>query len=99
MWSFRSLHQLCIQKQGQLIRVYPNPSDAVFNVEVLGLPGSYFVDYHVLDVNGRIVQRGEAGSFNGVLKAAFSLNSYPAGMYYLRIIHPEINRLVKLVKH
>ncbi len=84
--------------QGQIIRVYPNPSEGVFNIEVTGLPGSYFVEYHVLDVNGRIVRTGEAGSFNGILKAAFALNTVPSGLYYLRFIHPELNQLVQLVK-
>lgn len=83
---------------GNLMRVYPNPSQGVFNVEVKGISDVRFLEFHILDATGRIVRVGEAGVFNDTFKTAFMLNTDPPGVYYLRFLHEELTGLVRLVK-
>jgi hypothetical protein len=84
--------------QGQLIRVFPNPSKGDFYFEIEGLPKVYSLKFQVIDENGRVVMTQNAGNFSGVVKGYFTMNTAPAGMYFLRFDHPELDRLVRLIK-
>ena len=83
---------------GHLIKVFPNPSNGVYFAEVHGLTATLFAKFDIIDATGKVIQSGEAGSFDGVLKAAFSIRSSPDGVYYLRFRHPSLTTLVRLVK-
>ncbi|MDX1477396.1 MAG: hypothetical protein R3301_06790 [Saprospiraceae bacterium] len=82
---------------GHLIRAFPNPSEGEFYFEIDGVR-DLFVNWEVIDGNGRIVERGEAGSFSGVIKGQVRLLNHPPGMYYLRFRHKQLDRLTRLVK-
>ena len=84
--------------QGELIRVFPNPSPGDFNFEIEGLQQELFVDFQVFDASGRVVMNRSAGNFSGVIKGYFSLNNEPSGIYFLRIRHDEVNRLIRVIK-
>jgi hypothetical protein len=59
-------------------RVYPNPSQGVFQLE--GLEGN--VNVEVMDATGRVVERLEN---NGNGKLTLDINHQPAGMYVMRV--------------
>lgn len=80
------------------IHVYPNPSDGIFFLEVTGVEGLRFLPFSVYDATGRRLSSHEAGAFNGVIKAAFSIADKPDGIYALRFEHPDFQRSVRIVK-
>jgi hypothetical protein len=83
---------------GNLVKVYPNPSSGYFEFEVEGLPNIVELRYDVLNGEGKMVRSGLASNYSGVLKASFSLRTYPSGEYYLRFRHSRMDRLIPVVK-
>lgn len=84
--------------QGQLIRVYPNPSRGDFYIEVEGLQGENWLKYQLIDGSGKTIFRREASNYSGVLKGYFTINDVPSGVYYLKFEHEAIDRLVRVIK-
>ena len=84
--------------QGNIIRVFPNPSSGYFEFEVEGLPNTIEVAFDVLSQEGRVVKSGVASNYSGLLRGYFSVKSHPAGEYYLRFRHPQLLRLISVIK-
>jgi hypothetical protein len=84
--------------QGQIIRVFPNPSQGDFYIEIEGLSDVYLLKFQVIDENGRVILTQDAGNFSGILKGYFTINTVPSGMYFLRFEHPDLDRLVRVIK-
>ena len=80
------------------INVYPNPSNGLYFLEVKGLDQILFAPYSIYDMTGRRVAQYEAGNFDGVLRAAFSITDQPSGVYTLRFEHPDFRQSLRLVK-
>jgi len=87
-----------VTTQGQLIKVFPNPSKGDFYIEIEGLSDVYLLKFHVMDESGRVIKTQEAGNFSGVIKSYFTINNAPPGVYFLRFEHPDIDRLVRVIK-
>jgi hypothetical protein len=79
----------------QLIRVYPNPTADLFNVESARTGNSGTIQVDVFSLQGqRLMTRKIAGDS----KHVFSLASYPVGMYVIQArseTQTEITRIVK----
>jgi len=84
--------------QGNLIRVFPNPSKGDFYFEIEGLADLFLLKFQVIDSNGKIILNQQASNFSGVLKGYFTINNVPPGIYFLRLEHPDLDRLVRLIK-
>ena len=84
--------------QGHLIKVYPNPSAGDFYFAVEGLADVHRLTFQVFDETGRVLLTREAANYSGTIKGYFTLNTVPSGMYFLRLDHPGIDRLVRVVK-
>jgi hypothetical protein len=83
---------------GNLVKVYPNPSSGYFEFTVEGLPNTIELRYDVLSSEGKLVRSGLASNYSGIMKASFSLRTYPSGEYYLRFRHPGMDRLIPVIK-
>lgn len=73
-------------------KVYPNPTSNQATLEVQGL--STF-DYQLVDVLGHIHQQASA---NNAAPIQLSLETLPAGLYYLQVRHEQTIRRFKLIK-
>jgi PKD repeat protein len=64
------------------MRIYPNPNDGLFTVELSGMMnGTVRIDIH--DVSGKLVHTSNHAAQNGTTRAALMLNAQP-GMYHLK---------------
>ena len=78
-------------------RVYPNPSNGQFMVDIRGAQSGQ-VGYQVFDVRGRQMMSGQWSASNGAFKTILDLSQEVAGMYRLVMIcngRPSSMQLIK----
>jgi hypothetical protein len=80
------------------VRVLPNPTPDNFRMFIEGLKGTSTLPVEILDANGRTVNHSRLVAYDGVLTGELSLAPFPSGFYYVRIVHPELATMVKVVK-
>ena len=82
---------------GVLATVYPNPSQGVFTVDIMGgIQGQ--VQYHVVDAQGRQILNGQWNASEGFFRADLDLSAAEAGMYRLVMMangRPSSLQLIK----
>jgi hypothetical protein len=84
---------------GQMIKVYPNPNNGVFRIEIEGdLSASHFVEYEVRSTDGKLIQTGKLGKYDEHFTGLISLAAYANGSYYLRIVDENIDRMIHIIK-
>jgi hypothetical protein len=77
------------------VKLYPNPSNGDFTVELIGTSGTGMIKADVLDIRG---VRVHSADLKNEAKHTFSLRKLPAGLYFIRIIDGEKVATVKLLK-
>lgn len=84
---------------GQTITIYPNPTDGVFKVELTGMPNKgALLPVEIYDASGRVLQYRNMARYDGTYFGHFSIVNYPVGVYYVRVVDTDINRLLRVVK-
>ena len=68
----------------QQLKVYPNPSQGVFNAEIT-LTGMQKIKIDVTDLSGAIVQSKTTTATNLQYSEKIDLSSYPKGVYILKV--------------
>lgn len=78
------------------VKVYPNPSPGLFQVELEEMKG--FSRLQVINANGFVVHESELdGKLQGYKKIPLDLSAFPGGFYFLRVIHERFMHHQKLV--
>jgi hypothetical protein len=77
----------------KLIRVYPNPTYGIINVEFMEIIEGQTV-YFITDQNGRQVMTGKTNSLSNTI----DITHQSRGVYYLVIKAPEIYQVYKIIK-
>lgn len=83
---------------GQLINLFPNPTDGVFKVELEGLEGKERLNFTIRDALGRIVQHNHLVKYNDILTGEFSVLAHPTGVYFLVFEDPDFRKVIRVVK-
>ncbi len=84
---------------GQIIEIMPNPTDGIFRVNLTGLDRtSVFLPYQILTTEGKMLYQSSITRYDGVYTGLISLDAYPKGVYYVRLMDEGINRLLQVVK-
>ncbi len=78
-----------------LLKVYPNPTDGIVNVEINDLRGK--VSVKIFDMHGRMIRKAEEEAGNGTL-LAFDLSDCPAGLYFIEVLHPVVSVSRKIIR-
>ena len=82
---------------GAVATVYPNPSQGVFTVDIMGgIQGQ--VQYHVVDAQGRQILNGQWNASEGFFRTDLDLSAAEAGMYRLVMMangRPSSLQLIK----
>ncbi len=81
-------------EQKDMFRVYPNPSNGIFNIRIAEYVGK--VNFQVTDLNGRVVFESNTANFE--LEKSLDLNGLQSGMYLLKIATPEASHVQKIIK-
>jgi extracellular elastinolytic metalloproteinase len=77
------------------IRVYPNPSNGLYNIRINKLVGK--VTIQVVDLNGRLVYNQTDEKFN--TEKTIDLSAYQSGIYVLKVSGIDLNYSEKLIKN
>lgn len=83
----------------QSITVAPNPTNGVFKITVPGhdyIEG--FLEVNVIDLNGRLIQNHRFNRYDESFEGTISLFAYPNGIYFLKLVNADSDRLVKIIK-
>ncbi len=85
---------------GYAVQVAPNPTNGTLRIEVSGMENEvYRLPVQIFDSNGRLLFHSRLARYDRELVGVISLVNYPSGIYYIRLQHEGLNRLVKVVKH
>ena len=77
----------------EYIRVYPNPSSAIFGVSVSGIDE---LSYQLLDINGRLLESSSV--LRDTENLEIDLSKQAAGVYILKLSTDRGQRSVRLIK-
>ena len=81
------------------VAVMPNPTDGVFSINITGLEkSSVYLPFEIFSESGQRIQNGQLVKYDGYFTGTISLYAYPAGLYFVRFLDEEVNRLVKVIK-
>ncbi|MDI1233476.1 MAG: T9SS type A sorting domain-containing protein [bacterium] len=72
-------------KQNEIVKVYPNPSKGIVNIET-----SELANYSIMDINGKEI-------VSGIVNGQTELNQLPAGMYMVKITMFDSIKNIKLI--
>jgi hypothetical protein len=76
-----------------MVKVYPNPSSAVFNVRIAQYTGA--VSMQVVDLNGRVVYAQNENNFN--VEKSINLGHLAKGVYILKVNTSDFNYADKII--
>ena len=83
---------------GVFVEILPNPTEGAFRIEVKGMEDELLLPVEILDITGKVVQRGKLVNYDNVLVGRMSIYSYPAGVYFVKFIHPEMNEMMRIIR-
>lgn len=81
----------------QKVKVYPNPSQGVFHVDLVPFMITDEVEYKVYSASGELLINENFQPLDQQLEV--DLNQYPAGIYHLQILHKKQSFYARLVVH
>lgn len=80
------------------VKIYPNPTDGVFRVEVAGVSQKVILPYTIYDLNGRAVQHGRLPNYDGKHVGNVSIKHLASGMYLLNVGQKGKGQMRKIIK-
>ncbi len=84
---------------GVNINIAPNPTDGELSIIMEGLNyDDLFLAYSVFDVQGQQIQNSQLVKYDNSYQGMLSLTAYPSGQYYIRFNHPQLQRLIKVIR-
>ena len=76
------------------LKIYPNPTDGLLNVEIHNLPDGKTADIRVYNLSGQmLVSRGKVAGFTDI-----DLSGQPQGTYLMKITAGEYQTEWKIIK-
>jgi hypothetical protein len=82
-------------KADDMFRVYPNPSNGLYNVRINQFSGK--VNFQVIDINGRTVYNQTEEHFN--IEKTINISNLQSGIYILKLSGSDLNYTQKLIKN
>ncbi len=85
---------------GQSIEVLPNPNNGIFTINITGLnKAETFLRLNIYDSAGKFIYTHQLVRYDDTYTGMLSLVAYPAGVYYIRFLDKNINRMVRVIKN
>lgn len=86
-----------VKKQIQT-SLLPNPSDGQYYLTVEGINDRYKLGYYIYDITGQEILHGNLPKYDTQFTGEIRLYHLPAGIYLLRLDHPDASSIIKMVK-
>ncbi len=81
------------------VEILPNPTDGIFIMNIRNLEfNSPLLDVDIYNSNGQWMRRTVIAKYDDVYTGQVSLLHEINGLYLIKLVHPEINQLIKVVK-
>ena len=89
-----------IHEPGQVrsLKVSPNPTSGMANIELPAIGNEESLSCEVLDAKGKLVQMVRLVRWDNTLRGMAILDKQPAGLYFLRVRGLERPLTAKLIK-
>ena len=84
---------------GQRIEMNPNPTTGLVQITAIGFSDELVIPTEIIDLSGRVIERGKLTRYNEEHLGIMSVHIYPAGIYFLRLDIEGNDPLFKIVKH
>ncbi|MCB0840753.1 MAG: T9SS type A sorting domain-containing protein, partial [Bacteroidetes bacterium] len=81
----------------QDMKIYPNPAQTKFNLELEGLSAGELI-INLYNLNGELVKQHSVQTLGGTHTETINLLDLPAGMYIVRVRNGDMIRTEKVVK-
>ena len=76
--------------EGESITVSPNPASTNLRIKgLLNRPG--FIEFHVVDVNGRVMSIDPKSYYINYFDKEFNVSSFNEGVYFIRLMYQSID--------
>jgi len=87
------------QRIGHRVRVFPNPTEGVFRVEVEGIKQTApFLSLEIYDASGQFLKQRRLARYGQRFTGLVSLREYPDGLYFLRLPGQQLGKMWRVVK-
>ncbi len=83
---------------GISIEIIPNPTKDYFRLDIKGIQDAEPLEVELLDIYGQIIQSAKLSRNNDSHSGLLSLSPFPIGVYFVRVKHPRLNRVMKVVR-
>ena len=83
---------------GQRIEMNPNPTTGLVQIKAIGFSDELIIPTEIIDMTGKIIERGQLTRFNDEHLGIMSVHIYPAGIYFLRLNIEGNDPLFKIIK-
>jgi len=83
---------------GQRIELNPNPTTGLIEIIATGFSDALIIPTEIIDITGKIIQRGELTRYNETHLGIMSVHNYPAGIYFLRLDLQGNDPLFKIIR-
>ncbi len=85
--------------EGLFIKVFPNPTDGVFAIDISGLnQNDIFLPFRIYNNDGSFIQTGKLVKYNDQYKGQITIQQNPPGNYYLVFPSENISKMLRIVK-
>ena len=77
------------------IKVYPNPTSGILNVNVVGSNNEF--NLQLINLNGRIIYSDKVNSSQGGMSKQIDLSRFAKGVYFVRLFNSNQNSNKKII--
>ena len=76
--------------EGESITLSPNPASTNLRIKgLLNRPG--FIEFHVVDVNGRVINIDPKSYYINYFEKEFNVSSFNEGIYFIRLMYQSMD--------
>jgi len=84
---------------GDVAKIYPNPTDGVFNIELIGIESAeIFIPVILYNTKGEVIQRSSLAKYDNKYLGVMSLYHYPQGVYYIKVEDKNFDKFIKVLR-
>lgn len=84
---------------GQSVKVFPNPTDGVFRIEVKGLDiAGPYLNWKIYNAEGKFIYAGNLVKYDDTFTGLLSLKPDPSGVYFVKFEGKKLNQMVRVLK-